>query len=273
MTGEPAAAYPDRMCGRYAAGAGADELVEELSVEADHTDGQAVPDFNMAPTKSAPVCLTRTPRGEDAPVRQLRMLTWGLVPSWAKDRSVGNRMINARAETLLEKPSYRRAATSRRCLVPALGYYEWQESPVATDTRGRPRKQPFFIHRRDGRPLVMAGLYEFWRDRTLPDDAPDAWLVTYTIVTTSADPDVARIHERQPLVLDPQHWNAWLDPDLREPDAVQGILDLHLPGRLDAYPVSTAVGSPRSSGPGLLDPAPADSLIGVVDPATGEVLG
>lgn len=264
------------MCGRYAAGASTDELVEELAIDLDATGGAATADFNVAPTKQAPVVLTRVPKGDDVPpdaepVRQLRMLTWGLVPSWAKDRSGAARMINARAETLLEKPAYRKAAASRRCIVPAQGYYEWQRSPVALDAKGKPRKQPFYIHRSDGASLAMAGVYEFWRDRGLPDDHPDAWLVTYAVVTTAADEDLGRIHDRQPLVLEPDQWAAWLDPGL-DPEAVQGMLDFTLPGRFDAYPVLPTVNNHRNNGPHLLEPAPAETLQGIVDPATGEVL-
>lgn len=261
------------MCGRYAAGASTDELVEELAIELDESGGLA-PDYNVAPTKQAPVALARPPKDEPdaAPIRQLRALTWGLVPSWAKDRSGAARMINARAETLLDKPAYRRAAVSRRCLVPATGYYEWQRSPIALDAKGKPRKQPFFIHRSDGTSLAMAGIYEFWRDRSLPDDHPQAWFVSHAVITTAADPDLGRIHDRQPLVLEPDQWAAWLDPDL-DPDAVQGMLDFALPGRFDAYPVLPAVNNHRNNGPQLLDPAPAESLVGVVDPTTGEVIG
>src|SRR5690606_3625209 len=150
------------MCGRYAASANPDELIEAFEVEVDATAERSrsllvkpqepppgEPDYNMAPSKQAPAVLERRPRDdpdEDAPpARQLRLLTWGLVPSWAKDPSVGARMINARAKSLLEKPAFTKAALRRRCLVPARGWYEWQASPVATDARGRPRKQPFFI--------------------------------------------------------------------------------------------------------------------------------
>src|SRR5690606_38641653 len=131
------------------------------------------PDHNVAPTKQAPVVLTRAPRdapeGTD-PVRQLRLLTWGLVPSWAKDPAVGSRMTNARAESVLDKPAFARAAVRRRCLVPVTGWYEWQASPVVTDARGRPRKQPFFVTRADEAPLALAGLYEFWKAPDAPAD-------------------------------------------------------------------------------------------------------
>lgn len=278
------------MCGRYAATAHPDELVEAYEVDLDATDQPSRsllrspqqpppgrPDHNVAPTKQAPVVLTRVPRGEGEdtePVRQLRLLTWGLVPSWAKDPSGGTRMTNARAETVLEKPAFAPAAARRRCLVPVTGWYEWQVSPVARDARGRPRKQPFFISRTDDAPLALAGLYEFWRAPDVAPDDPLSWVVSYTIITTAAEPGLHRIHDRQPVALDPHAWDGWLDPARTSPDHVRELLDgSHVPGRFRAWPVSTAVNSSRSNGPGLVDPLPAEQLNGVVDPATGEVLG
>jgi putative SOS response-associated peptidase YedK len=270
------------MCGRYAASAHPDDLVEEFEVDSDRTsEGLAEgttpvpPRFNLAPTDTAPVVVTRRPRGEpDAPPeRQLRMLRWGLVPSWSKNASGGARMINARAESLLETAAYKRTALVRRCLVPADGWYEWQASPSALDAKGKPRKQPFFVHRQDAHPLAFAGLYEFWRDRSLADGDPAAWLVTYTIITTAAEPGLDRLHARQPVVLDPGLWSSWLDPDVTDPQAVLGMLESPGPGRFAAYPVRTLVNSVRNDGPELLEPAPPEDLAGVVDPMTGEVVG
>lgn len=275
------------VCGRYAATANPDDLIEEFEIDADGTGDPTrsllkspqdppagAPDHNMAPTKQAPVVLTRAPKEEPGtPLRQLRLLSWGLVPSWAKDTKVGLRMTNARAETLLDKPSFAKAAAVRRCLVPAAGWYEWQVSLVATDRKGKPRKQPFFIHRGDGDLLAFAGLYEFWRDRSVPDDDPDAWLVSFTIVTTAAEPGLDRIHDRQPLVLERGDHARWLDPDLTDPDGVADLLAFAEPGRFAAHPISTAVNATRNNGPELLAPLPAEELVGVVDPETGEVLG
>lgn len=279
------------MCGRYAASAHPDELVEFYEVEVDATDERSrsvlkspqdpppgEPDYNMAPSKQAPVVLTRVPRGEgdDLPVRQLRLLTWGLVPSWAKDPSVGARMTNARVETVLEKPAFAKAAAARRCLVPITGWYEWQASPVATTRAGRPRKQPFFITRSDGAPLALAGLYEFWKDPAAAAEDPLSWIVSYTVLTRAAEPGLDRIHDRQPLALEPDAWSGWLDPGLTAPDRVQDLLSAatdHGPGRFAAWPVAAAVGSTRNNGPALLEPVPAEELVGVVDPMTGEVIG
>lgn len=285
-----AAAYAGPMCGRYAASARPDELIEAFDVVEDHTADPArsilknpqtpppgQPDWNMAPSKQAPVVLTRRPRGEGAesadPARQLRLLTWGLVPAWSKDVKMGLRMTNARAETVLGKGAFAKAALSRRCIVPAQGWYEWQVSPTAVDAKGKPRKQPFFIHRADGAPVAFAGLYEFWRDRDLPEDDEAAWLTTFTIITTAADPGLDRIHDRQPLVLEPGQWEHWLDPDEKDPEVVRDLLDFAEPGRFEAHPVGRAVGATRNNGPELLEPAPVEELEGVVDPMTGEVLG
>jgi putative SOS response-associated peptidase YedK len=264
-----------RMCGRYAATANPDDLVEEFEVDSDQTGGQLEPRYNLAPTDTAPVVVERRPKDEPEapPERTLRLLTWGLVPSWAKDRSVGSRMINARADSLLEKPAYKRAAAARRCLVPADGWYEWQKSLTATDEKGRPRRQPFFTRLADGERLAFAGLYEFWRDESRPDGDPDAWLTTYAIITTEAEPGLDLLHDRMPFVLPPDRWDRWLDPTVTDPDEVRALLAPVAPGRFEAYPVSRRVGNVRNTGPELLDPAPTSELDGVLDPATGELIG
>jgi len=274
------------MCGRYAASFSPDDLVEDFEIEEDDTGERSrsllakpqdpppgAPDWNVAPSKQAPVVLTRRPRDrEDAdPVRQLRLLTWGLVPSWAKDTKIGLKMINARAETLVDKGAYAKAAISRRCLVPADGWYEWQASPTEKDSKGKPRKQPFFIHRADGEPIAFAGVYEFWRDRSADENDPTAWVVSYAIVTTAAEPGMDRIHDRQPVVLDRDRWADWLDPDMQDPDEVRSLLESPGPGRFEAWPIGKAVGATLNNGPQLLDPAPRAELHGVVDPMTGEV--
>lgn len=276
---------------------GEGDLVAEFEVERDLTDrpGRAVlknpqdppagaADWNMAPSKQARVVLTRVIRGEaghpgesgesgETPVRQTRLASWGLVPSWAKDPSIGSRMINAKAESLLEKPSFARAAASRRCLVPADGWFEWQVSPTVDDRAGKPRKQPFYLRRADGEMIGFAGLYEFWRDRSAGEEDPLAWLTTFTIVTTAAEPGLDRIHDRQPLVLERSDWERWLDPGTTDPAQVGALLVDQPAGRFDAYPVGAAVGSSRNNGPGLIEPIPRAQLRGVLDPVTGEIIG
>jgi putative SOS response-associated peptidase YedK len=252
--------YPDGVCGRYASSRDPEDIVEEFEI---HTalPPRIEPDYNVAPTKDVYAVVERPPRREsaDAPAepaeRQLRVVTWGLVPSWAKDPKIGSRMINARMETVAEKPAFRRAFERRRAILPADGYYEWYATEEATKS-GRPRKQPFFIRPRDGSILAMAGLYELWRDPTKADDDPQRWRWTCTVITTDAEDDLGRIHDRMPLMLTPDKYDAWLDPDNREPETLLGLLQPATPGKLEAYPVSTLVSNVANNGPELVEPLP-----------------
>jgi putative SOS response-associated peptidase YedK len=250
------------MCGRYAASRNPDALISAFEIAEDATEGRAPgPDYNVAPTKPVPAVVARRPEPDAPAVRQLRVLRWGLVPAWAKDPSVGARMINARAETAATKPSFRKAMVTRRCLLPADGYYEWylpEGDAGPRSASGRPLKQPFFLHPADGSVLPMAGLYEFWRDRTRSDDDPAAWWVTCTILTTDATDDVGRIHDRMPMAVPREHWDAWLDP--ANPDAAGLMVPA---GRLgiEAYPVSLDVSNARNNGPGLIDRIPDDEVL------------
>lgn len=248
------------MCGRYAAAKDPAALVEEFEVEEQLVDVPLQPDWNVAPTKRVYVVLERRPKDASptaAAPRQLRVARWGLVPSWAKDPSIGSRMINARVETVAEKPSFRRAFAARRCILPADGYYEWYEPEGADVPRtkaGKPRKQPFYIHPRDGRSLAMAGLYEWWHDKTRDRDDAGAWLLTTTIITTSSTDEVGRIHDRMPLVVDPGHWDAWLDPDPADPALLPELLSPASAVALEAFPVSLEVNDVRHNGPELVEP-------------------
>ena len=269
------------MCGRYASFRKAQELAAAFDVapEAIAEDALGLPaSWNVAPTDPVRVVVERAPRptgsgessasdgqssddqsADGAAERSLRLARWGLVPGWAKDPSVGARMINARVESLVEKPAFRKAVVARRCLVPAEGYFEWRKP--AAGAPSRTPKQPFWIHPDDGRPLAFAGLYEFWRDRSRADDDPLRWLVTTTIITGGAptdDPARAEIHDRRPVVLAPEHWAAWLDP--HQDDAEAAVALLHGPApRLVATPVSTTVNSVRSDGPELIEPVDLDA--------------
>ncbi len=259
------------MCGRYAASARPDELLEEFEIEDDETGGALAPDYNVAPTKQAPVILTRVPssRRHDStaqPVRQLRLLTWGLVPSWSKTRADGAKLINARVESLFDKPAYRRAATARRAIIPADGWYEWRREPGTT----RGPKQPFFITRRDGERVALAGLYEFWRNPAAAPDDPQAWLTTFAVITTAAEAGLQHIHERMPVVLDREAFAAWLDPALTDPGEVVALLDPADPRRFTAMPVSALVSNAANNGPELV--RPLDGPDGLVDVTTGEIV-
>jgi putative SOS response-associated peptidase YedK len=248
------------VCGRYGASWGVDDLVAEFDVDSvDVPDSERLEaDWNVAPTKPVYAIVTRRQKDAPAdrpPTRRLVVLRWGLVPFWAKDPKVGARMINARVETVAEKPAFREAFARRRCLLPADGYYEWfpTDSPA-----GRPVKQPFFIRRTDGRTLAMAGLYEFWRDPARERDDPSAWLRTCTILTTTATDSIGHIHDRQPLFVDPGDWADWLDPARQDVGGLTDLLVASPAGGLAAHPVSTAVNNHRNNGPELADPLPVD---------------
>lgn len=226
------------MCGRYAlitpeeALTAAFDLLNSIAWRAR---------YNIAPTQNAPVIRVSKSQGG----RVAEPARWGLVPFWADDESIGNRMINARSETAATKPAYRAAMKKRRCLVPASGFYEWQKKP-----RG---KQPVYIHPDSDAPIAFAGLYERW---TSPDGSE---LQTYTILTTDAGKRVKHIHNRMPVILDPQRYDHWLDPDIEDADR---LADLLKPNDLDGWElrdVSRRVNSPKNDDPSLIEPAEADS--------------
>jgi len=283
------------MCGRYASARKRTELLEEFGVERDRVSEPLEPDYNVAPTKSVYAVLTGRPRGtgeqqdgdgaqadaaqadgaradgaqadgvraapagpagrDAGEARELRVVRWGLVPFWAKDPKIGSRMINARAETVSVKPSFRRAFAHRRCLLPADGYYEWYR-PGAD---AKAAKHPYYMYRADGGSLALAGLYELWRNREFPDDHPDAWLWTSTIITTSAPDELGRIHDRMPMVIQPELWADWLDPGNTDTGDLLGLMAPAGSGGLVIRPVSTAVNSVRNNGPGLIEPAEPES--------------
>ena len=245
------------MCGRYASSRKPEDLVEEFEVTTPRVAAPLEADFNVAPTKEVYAVMERPPSRESElpPERQLRVVKWGLVPSWAKDPSIGNRMINARMETVADKPAYKRPFAKRRCLLPADGYFEWYPTQELTEA-GKPKKQPFFIRPVDGGVLAMAGLYEIWKDPTKADDDPEAFRWTCTVITTDAEDDLGRIHDRMPLMVPRDRWADWLDPRLSDRDDLLPLLEPAAPGRLEAYPVDTLVNNVRNNGPELVAPLP-----------------
>src|SRR5580692_6132914 len=262
------------MCGRYASARKRIELLEEFRIERDRVPEPLEPDYNVAPTKRIYAVTTRDARpsdraaeagsdpgtGQAGVARELRVVRWGLVPFWAKDPKIGSRMINARSETVDSKPAFRHAFKRRRCLLPADGYYEWQRPDgTEADTPGKGPKQPYFICRGDGGPLAFAGLSELWRDAALPDDHERAWLWTATIITTSAADELGQIHDRMPMVIEPDRWADLLDPAADDPADLAALLAPAAAGGLISYPVSMTVNSVRNNGPDLitrLEPAP-----------------
>ena len=252
------------MCGRYASSRRPEDLAEEFEIDrttlAETLAEPLEPDYNVAPTKPVYAVVERPPVPADEPEpprRQLRVMRWGLVPFWAKDPAIGNRMINARMETFADKPAYRQAFARRRCLLPADGFYEWYPTTEQTPA-GKPRKQPFYIRPADGSVMAMAGLYEIWRDPTRPDDDPDRFRWTCTVLTTTAEDAVGRIHDRMPLLVERDRYDAWLDPTLADREVLEGLLVPAAPGRLEAYPVSTQVNNVRNNGPELVEPLPPE---------------
>ena len=202
------------MCGRYASSRKPEDLVEEFEIDKVEVKEPLAPDYNVAPTKQVYAVVQRPTDPEDKSgpsERQLRSVKWGLVPFWAKEPGIGNKMINARMETVHEKPAYRRPFASRRCLLPADGYFEWYPTEEKTKA-GKPLKQPFFIRPADGGVLAMAGLYELWKDPTREEDDPQRFLWSCTVITTSAEDSVGHIHDRMPLMVEPERYGAWLDP-------------------------------------------------------------
>ena len=223
------------MCGRFTQAA-PNEAIAELfqlpSVPA------LAPRYNVAPTQEVAAV-----RAGAAGGRELVALHWGLLPSWARDRSAAARMINARAETLAEKPAFRAAFRSRRCLVVADGFYEWQRLGA--------RKQPHFIGFADGRPFGLAGLWERWSGE---GGGP---VESCTIVTTAANEVVAPLHDRMPVILEPGEFALWLDPEVREPEAVRPLLRPHAAAGMRAHPVGLLVNDPAHDAPACREPLAA----------------
>lgn len=224
------------MCGRFALRCSLHQLVDQFLL-ASNPDLSLKPRFNIAPTQT--IIALRRPAG--SPDRELASFHWGLIPSWAKDPAVGNRMINARSETVAEKPSFRAAFKTRRCLVLTDGYYEWQQ-------RGS-RKHPYFFHRNDDQPFAFAGLWERWLDPQSGNSKETA-----TILTAAANEKIAPFHHRMPVILKPENYDSWLDPELSDRSVLDPLLTTQPPKALIIDPVSTLVNSPRNDDPRCLEP-------------------
>jgi len=243
------------MCGRFVSASSPALLADRFAVdEVDATVGETPsPDYNVSPRRN--VLVVR----EHDDHRVLSRLRWGLVPSWAKDPGIGDKMINARAETVAEKPAYRRAFAKKRCIIPADGFYEWKRGPAPAGG-GKPIKQPYFIHRRDGEPLAFAGLWETWK---VPEDldpalgGPDGWLRSCAIVTGPPNSVLEPIHNRMPVVLPESAWAEWLDPDNHDVEALTRLLVPAPAEWFEAYAVATTVNNARNNTPDLVRPLDA----------------
>jgi putative SOS response-associated peptidase YedK len=227
------------MCGRFVSTTPLTDLAEQLLVDEVRTDDDR-PNWNVTPRAAVAIVATTKEHR-----RILERVRWGLVPSWAKDAKIGDKLINARAETITEKPSYRNAFAKRRCLIPVNGFYEWKAVP------GQKAKQPVFIHRPGGELIVFAGVFENWKDKSDPDAE---WIRSCSIVTTAANHTISAVHNRMPVVLEPEHHEEWLDPNHTDVAALARLLVPAPDDYLTFYPISTAVNRPANNGPELLDP-------------------
>ena len=219
------------MCGRYTL-VKTHEVAERFQVE--QTSLDLAPRYNVAPGQELPVVTKHSPN-------QLEIMRWGLVPSWAKDTKVGYSMINARAVGIQDKPAFRRPLRYHRCIVPASGFYEWQK--VNTKT-----KIPYYFHRKDDALFGFAGLYDIHTDEN------GNKLLTYTIITTSANEVVEPVHDRMPVMLLPEDEATWLDPELHDPEPLLALLKPYPAELMEAYTVSSQVNKPQNDSPALLEP-------------------
>ncbi len=221
------------MCGRYTLTTPVGALAEEFGVAGPLPE--ILPSYNVAPTQEVAAVLLEG--GE----RRLEMLRWGLIPSWADDPQIGSRMINARSETAAEKPSFRTAFRKHRCLIPADGFYEWQK------TNGS--KQPYHVQMEGEQTFAFAGLWETW------DGDGNDEIRSCAILTTEPNELLASIHNRMPVILYPENYELWLDPDMREVELLSSLLGPYHGDAMEAYPVSRRVNSPANDEPGCIEPA------------------
>lgn len=225
------------MCGRFTQKTPTEQLASAFALT------QAPPDlglrYNIAPSLPVLAIPNRSPRHAE-------IFRWGLVPAWAKDPSIGQRLANARSETAATKPAFREALRQRRCLVLADGFYEWK-------TAGN-HKLPFYFSLRDGAPFAMAGLWEVWRPKLRVDERLDTALHTTCLLTTDANPVVADVHDRMPVILPREAWSLWLDPDVHDPALLQPLLRPLADAELVATRVSRHVNSAGHEGPGCIAP-------------------
>jgi putative SOS response-associated peptidase YedK len=223
------------MCGRYTLRTPAWQIAEAFDLP---EVPEVTPRFNIAPTQ--PVAAIRV--APDGGHRELTFLRWGLIPSWADDPSIGNRLINARAETVAGKPSYRHSFRAKRCLIVGDGFYEWRKRDG--------RKQPYYIRMKDDRPFAFAGLWDQW--------GHDGGAIrSCTLITTAANELMAPIHDRMPVIVHPSDYGLWLDPAVTEPVRLQPLLRPYPAEELDAYPVSTFVNPPANDEARCIEPVPA----------------
>jgi putative SOS response-associated peptidase YedK len=235
------------MCGRFVSSSSPERIAAYFGAESQvESLGE---NYNVAPTNDIYGVIERAD-GE----LELQTFHWGLVPSWAKDAKIGQRMINARAETIAEKNAFKGVFKKKRCIIPMDGFYEWapaiEGGPLTKS--GKPAKRPQFVHRLDGAPLAVAGLWSAWRDREAGSDAP--WLHSATVITTNANGTMEPIHDRMPVILPKAMWHLWLDPANQNIEMLSKLLVPAPDDLLEVREVSTEVNNVRNKGAHLLDP-------------------
>lgn len=218
------------MCGRFSLSQPKEALAERFQLDVPSLESQ----YNIAPTDSVATVLAHLANKK----RQFRLLQWGLIPSWAKDPKIGAKMINARAETVAEKPAFRSAFKNRRCLVLADGFYEWQQL--------QGKKQPYYIQIQDGQPFAFAGLWEHWQgsDGSVIDSC--------TLITTEPNELLSPIHNRMPVILKPENYDLWLAVDVQKLELLHPLLCPYPANEMVAFPVNTQVNNPANNPPELV---------------------
>jgi len=253
------------MCGRYSASFDSKDLEDEFEAILAGNAPVVPANYNVAPTDPVYAVRTRKPsstpakegagsrpavgqKDDQKPYRELSVVSWGLVPSWAKDARIGSKMFNARVESLTDKPAFRTAVERRRALIPAQGWYEWMVTGSGGKGSGGKgaAKQPYFITPEDGSVLAFAGLWEIWG--TKPD-----LLLSCTVITIPAVGPLAEIHERMPFVLPRERWDDWLNPENQEPARLLEPTPLQVVDRLERRPIGTEVGNVKNNGPELIE--------------------
>lgn len=228
--------YNRNMCGRFTQTAPWEKVQTEFSIpSASSASSLFKSRYNIAPTQIVPIV-----RQETADARKIAPLKWGLVPSWAKDSEIGNRLINARAESLSEKPSFREAFKHRRCLIPASGFYEWRKAE-------RGAKQPFYFYLKEKDVFGFAGLWEEWLDKESGE-----LVETFTIITTAANAVLQPVHDRMPVIIKAENYDEWLDPKVKDTEKLENFLAPYPAAEMDSHTVSRAVNSPTADAPELI---------------------
>jgi len=227
------------MCGRFTLTTPVERLAEQFEISGDLP--RLTPSYNIAPSQQI-AAVAENSEGE----RRLGRLQWGLVPRWSKDPEIGSKMINARAETVSEKNSFKSAFKKRRCLIPADGFYEWQRNQS-----GSGPKQPYYIRLETGTPYAFAGLWETW------EGEDGRKIHSTTIITTEANELVGGIHHRMPVILPPESYGTWLDTFIQEPEELMPLLGPYPSGWMEAFPIGTYVNKPANDDPACIEPVGA----------------